>query len=227
MGGQIRRGRIWRFWGAPVFSPEVPKYLFSKGFGTSGRKIGAPRKTKPNSTTTGLTPHLRPSEVLVRGEDLFLHGLRALLLQNFERRPPTLSVPWSKFVVFLCVCVGGGKLFYLQLEPFCLQLSLFAYSLSSCLLDALLKREHKKLQCKRKSCKSEQKNPIVSKKAPKHNCKQRSSIVSRKIPTVIGHIYKGCNEKGGIRMCLAVHCLSARPDQQPYTVTQMGHPFPC
>ena len=28
MGGQIRRGRIWRFWGAPIFSPEIPKYLF-------------------------------------------------------------------------------------------------------------------------------------------------------------------------------------------------------
>ena len=52
MGGQIRRGRIWRFWGAPLFSPEVPKYLFLKGFGTSGRKIG----------TTDLTPHLRPSD---------------------------------------------------------------------------------------------------------------------------------------------------------------------
>ena len=44
MGGQIRRGRIWRFWGAPIFSPEVPKYQFLKGFGTSGRKIGAPQK---------------------------------------------------------------------------------------------------------------------------------------------------------------------------------------
>ena len=32
MGGQIRRGRIWRFWGAPLFNPEVPKYLFFKGF---------------------------------------------------------------------------------------------------------------------------------------------------------------------------------------------------
>ena len=57
MGGQIRRGRIWRFWGAPIFSREVPKYLVLKGFGTSGRKIGAPPKT-PNSTTTDLTPHL-------------------------------------------------------------------------------------------------------------------------------------------------------------------------
>ena len=43
-GGQIRRGWIWRFWGAPIFGPEVPKYLFLKGFGTSGRKIGAPQK---------------------------------------------------------------------------------------------------------------------------------------------------------------------------------------
>ena len=33
MGGQIRRGRIWRFWGAPIFSPELPKTLFLKGFG--------------------------------------------------------------------------------------------------------------------------------------------------------------------------------------------------
>ena len=44
MGGQIRRGRIWRFWGAPLFSPEVPKYLLLKGFGTSGLKSGAPQK---------------------------------------------------------------------------------------------------------------------------------------------------------------------------------------
>ena len=61
MGGQISHGRIWRFWGAPIFSPEVPKYLFFKGFGASGRKIGAAPKT-PNSTTTDLTPHLRPSD---------------------------------------------------------------------------------------------------------------------------------------------------------------------
>ena len=63
MGGQICRGRIWRFWGTPIFSPEVPKYLFLKGLGTSGRKIGAPQKT-PNSTTTDLTPHLRPSVIM-------------------------------------------------------------------------------------------------------------------------------------------------------------------
>ena len=44
MGGQIRRRRIWRFWGARIFSPEVPKYLFLMSLGTSGRKIGAPQK---------------------------------------------------------------------------------------------------------------------------------------------------------------------------------------
>ena len=72
MGGQIRRGRIWRFWGAPLFSPEVPKYLFLKaqipifkGFWdlwTENR--GDPRA--PNSTTTDLTPHLRPSDKIFR-----------------------------------------------------------------------------------------------------------------------------------------------------------------
>ena len=62
MGCQIRRGRIWRFWGAPIFSPEVPKYLFFKRFRTSGRKNRGAPKT-PNPTTTDLTPHLRPSEL--------------------------------------------------------------------------------------------------------------------------------------------------------------------
>ena len=62
MWGQIRRGRIWCVWGAPILSPEVPKYLFLKGFGdlwTENR--GAPKT--PNSTTTDLAPHLRPKDV--------------------------------------------------------------------------------------------------------------------------------------------------------------------
>ena len=64
MRGQIRRGRIWRFWGAPIFSPEVPQIPIFKGFGdlwTENR--GAPKT--PNSTTTDLTPHLRPSDNLM------------------------------------------------------------------------------------------------------------------------------------------------------------------
>ena len=44
MGGQIRRGRIWRFWGRPNFQSRDPQIPFLKGFGTSGRKIGAPQK---------------------------------------------------------------------------------------------------------------------------------------------------------------------------------------
>ena len=56
------------FGGAPIFSPEVRKYLFLKGFRASGLKIGAPPKT-PNSTTTDLTPHLRPSDLKMRNLD--------------------------------------------------------------------------------------------------------------------------------------------------------------
>ena len=48
MGGQIRRGRIWRFWGAPLFSPEVPKYLFLKGLGPLDGKSGRPKNAKFN-----------------------------------------------------------------------------------------------------------------------------------------------------------------------------------
>ena len=44
MGVQIRRGRIWRFWGAPIFRPEVPKPCERRDLRTSGLKIGAPEK---------------------------------------------------------------------------------------------------------------------------------------------------------------------------------------
>ena len=44
MGGQIRRGRSWRFWGAPIFRPEIPKPFKNRYLGTSGLKIGAPQK---------------------------------------------------------------------------------------------------------------------------------------------------------------------------------------
>ena len=54
-----------------------------------------------------------------------------------------------------------GKLFYLQLELFCLQLSFFAYSPFRPLSDALS-------HCKQKS----------------FNCKQKAKIVSKKAPTV-------------------------------------------
>ena len=51
MGGQIRRGWIWRFWGAPIFCPEVrgPQTSIFKGFWdlwTENR--GAPKNAKFN-----------------------------------------------------------------------------------------------------------------------------------------------------------------------------------
>ena len=73
MGGQIRHGRIGVFGAPRFFSPEIPKYLFFKGFWdlwTENR--GRPQKTPPNSTTTDLTPHLRPSEFNVNAVDLSL-----------------------------------------------------------------------------------------------------------------------------------------------------------
>ena len=67
-----------------------------------------------------------------------------------------------------------GKLFYIQLELYCWQLSFFAYSLLSCLLEALS-------HCKQKISIASEKAPTVSKKLPntiaskKLHCKQEAS----------------------------------------------------
>ena len=50
MGGQIRRGRIWYFRGAPIFSPEVQNTYFQR-FGDLWTENRDAPKT-PNSTTT-------------------------------------------------------------------------------------------------------------------------------------------------------------------------------
>ena len=56
--------------------------------------------------------------------------------------------------------------------------SLFAYSLLRCLVDALSHCKQKSFNCKQKSSNSKY-------KAPKHNnCKDKRSIISRKLPTV-------------------------------------------
>ena len=49
---------------------------------------------------------------------------------------------------FYSVGVDRGKLFYLQLELFCLQLSFFAYSSLRRLLDALSHCKQKSSNCK-------------------------------------------------------------------------------
>ena len=48
MGGQIRRGRIWRFWGAPIFSPEVRNTYVERVLGPLDGKSGRPKNAKFN-----------------------------------------------------------------------------------------------------------------------------------------------------------------------------------
>ena len=66
MGGQIRRGWIWRFWGAPIFRPEVPKPFKNRYLGTSGLKIRAPQRRQilPRRIWP---PICGPLRVLLRG----------------------------------------------------------------------------------------------------------------------------------------------------------------
>ena len=75
MGGQIRRGRIWRFWGAPIFSPEVPKYLLFKGLGPLDGKSGRPKNAKFNHDGSRYTGK----------KDIFkeLHAEGVLLLNHY------------------------------------------------------------------------------------------------------------------------------------------------
>ena len=68
-----------------------------------------------------------------------------------------------------------GKLFYLQLELFCLQLSSFAYSPLRPLLDALS-------HCKQKAPTVSKEAKTVSKKAPTASKKPKLPTVSKKAP---------------------------------------------
>ena len=86
-----------------------------------------------------------------------------------------------------------GKLFYLQLELFCLQFSFFAYGPLRPLLDALSHCEQKAPTVSKKAKTVSEKAPTVSKKAKIVNCKQRSSTVSRKLPTVSKKAASNCH----------------------------------
>ena len=68
--------------------------------------------------------------------------------------------------------IFGGKLFYLQLELFCLQLSCLAYSLFTC-LDKKAPAVSKEAQI------VSNKAPIVSKKAPSVSKKAQNTTVSK------------------------------------------------
>ena len=71
--------------------------------------------------------------------------------------------------------ISRGKLVYLQLELFCLQVSFFAYSPLRPLLDALS-------HCKQKAPTVSKKAKAVSKKTPTVSKKLQLSIVSKKAP---------------------------------------------
>ena len=75
--------------------------------------------------------------------------------------------------------IKGGKLFYLQFELFCLQLSFFAYSSLRPLLDALS-------HCKQKAPILSKKAKIVSKKAPTVSKELKFSAVSKEAPLQAG-----------------------------------------
>ena len=51
-----------RFWGAPIFRPEVPNPLKIGHFGTSGLKSRGAPKTPKSNHDSDLTPHLPPSD---------------------------------------------------------------------------------------------------------------------------------------------------------------------
>ena len=46
MGGEIRRGWIWRFWGAPIFRPEAPNPFKIGIWGPLDWKSGRPKNAK-------------------------------------------------------------------------------------------------------------------------------------------------------------------------------------
>ena len=96
MGGQICRGWIWRFRGAPIFHPEVPKPFKNRYLGSSGRKIGAPQK-----------PICGPSEFIF----LFRATARNLFSSNSSDWQPEGQTTICGFLWF------GAKVFGFERKP--------------------------------------------------------------------------------------------------------------
>ena len=94
MGGQIRRGRIWRFWGAPIFSPEVPKPFKNRYLGPLDGKSGRPKNAKFNHD--GSDPHLRPTD------DCDAAILLRFLRENLRLR----NCDCQSLAICDCDCVG-------------------------------------------------------------------------------------------------------------------------
>ena len=88
---------------------------------------------------------------------------------------------------------GGKHFFYLltvgafltySWSFFAYSLSFFAYSPLRCFLDTPSRCKQRSSIVSKTARVANKKAQIVSKKAPKHNCKQKSSAVSRELPTV-------------------------------------------
>ena len=90
MGGQICRGWIWRFWGAPIFRPEVPKPFKIGIWGPLDRKLGRPKKAKFNHDGSDPPPICGPLIIVISAppknieDDLggFKKALRGVLCKS-------------------------------------------------------------------------------------------------------------------------------------------------
>ena len=81
-------GRWICVWGAPDFCPKSLQNPFKmRVLGASGLKIGAPQNT--DSTTTGPTPHSRPSDNLLSHGDLLSRTLARTSCPWFYRHLPS------------------------------------------------------------------------------------------------------------------------------------------
>ena len=116
MGGWIRRGWVCRFWGTPIFRPEVPKPFKNRCLGPLEWKSGCPKNAKSNHN--GSNPHLRPSEFnshitppkIPLGEEGLLWGwcgvrgpLKSTTTDFWAVHSP--NVPW------ICECSPNVRLF--------------------------------------------------------------------------------------------------------------------
>ena len=89
------------FFGAPRFSVQrSPKYLFLKGFGTSGRKIGAPQKRQSQP---------RRIQPPICGPLILHFRRRKFIFESLDFRPP-------KWKIFPRISVERGQHLGIQLS---------------------------------------------------------------------------------------------------------------
>ena len=96
----IRRGWIWRFWGAPIFRPEVPKPFQISILGPLDWKSGRPKNAKSNHD--GSNPHSRPSDLGATKRTIFFPAWDRRGRQTLPRRasPGPSKAPEKRGVAF-------------------------------------------------------------------------------------------------------------------------------